>query len=147
MTNFFYLIKIKVLFILHNQNLDFDNDYVNIYSNEQEERIAYLGSVFHNKKSRNMWILLSNNPEKQYYLKEMAVILEGEKNPRLPIYEHHIKSMIKSGIVSTTEKMLHKHKTTFYRAAPITVIVSSQHYENAKNILLRDSLMQLYQVG
>lgn len=146
MTNFFYLINIKVLFILHNPNLDFD-DYVNIYSTEQEERIAHLGSVFHNKKSRNMWILLSNNPDKEYYLKEMAVILEGEKNPRLPIYEHHIKSMVKSGIVSTTEKMHNKHKTTFYRAAPITVIISAKHYENAKNSALRNSLTQLYHVG
>jgi len=131
---------------LHNPNLTFD-DYVNIYSNEQEERIAHLGSVFHNKKSRDMWILLSNNPDKQYYLKEMAVIIENEKNPRLPIYEHHIKSMVKSGIVSTTEKMHNKHKTTFYRAAPITVIVSAKHYENTKNIKLGESLTQLYQVG
>ena len=131
---------------MHNPNLTFD-DYVNIYSNEQEERIAHLGSVFHNKKSRDMWILLSNNPDKQYYLKEMAVIIENEKNPRLPIYEHHIKSMVKSGIVSTTEKMHNKHKTTFYRAAPITVIVSAKHYENTKNIKLGESLTQLYQVG
>jgi len=131
---------------MQNQNVDFD-DYVNIYSNQQEERIAQLGSVFHNKKSRDMWILLSNNPDKEYYLKEMAVIIEGEKNPRLPIYEHHIKSMVKSEIVSTSEKMHNKHKTTFYRAAPITVIISSKHYENAKNTLLRDSLKQLYQVG
>lgn len=131
---------------MHNQNLDF-YDYVNIYSTEQEERIAHLGSVFHNKKSRNMWILLCNNPEKEYYLKEMAVILEGEKNPRLPIYEHHIKSMVKSGIVSTTEKMHNKHKTTFYRAASITVIISAKHYENAKNSALINSLTQFYQVG
>lgn len=131
---------------MHNSNLDFD-DYVNIYSTEQEERIAHLGSVFHNKKSRNMWILLSNNPETEYYLKEMAVILEGEKNPRLPIYEHHIKSMVKSGIVSTTEKMHNKHKTTFYRAAPITVIISAKHYENAKNSALRDLLTQFYHKG
>lgn len=131
---------------MHNQNLEFD-DYVNIYSNEQEERIANLGSVFHNKKSRDMWILLSNNPDKEYYLKEMAVIIEGEKNPRLPIYEHHIKSMIKSGVVSTTEKIHKKHKTTFYRAAPITVIIPAKHYEDIKNTILRDSLTQLYQVG
>jgi len=94
-----------------------------------------------------MWILLCNNPENEYYLKEMAVILEGEKNPRLPIYEHHIKSMVKSGIVSTTEKMHNKHKTTFYRAAPITVIISAKHYENAKNSALRDLLTQLYHKG
>ncbi len=146
MTNFFYLINIQVLFILYNQNVDFD-DNINIYSNEQEERIKHLGSVFHNKKSRKMWILLSNNPKREYYLKEMAVIIEGEPNPRLPIYEHHIKSLVKSGIVITTQKMHNKHTTTFYRAAPITVIVSSKHYENAKNIKLRDLLTQLYQVG
>jgi len=130
---------------LHNQNLN--DNYVSIYSNEQEERLTHLGSVFHNKKSRDMWILLSNNPDREYYLKEMAVIIEGEKNPRLPIYEHHIKNMVNSEIVCTTEKMHNKHKTTFYRAAPITVIISSKHYENAKNTVLRDSLTQLYQVG
>ena len=131
---------------MQNQNLDFD-DYVNIYSNKQEERIAQLGSVFHNKKSRDMWILLSNNPDKEYYLKEMAIIIEGEKNPRLQIYEHHIKSMIKSGIVSTTQKMHLKHKTIFYRVAPITIIIPAKHHEDAKNSLLRESLRQFYQVG
>jgi len=88
---------------LHSQKLDFI-EYVNIYSNKQEEYLTHLGSVFHNKKSRDMWILLSNNPDKEYYLKEMAVIIECEKNPRLQIYEHHIKSMVKSGIVSTNQK-------------------------------------------
>jgi len=131
---------------LNNQNLKF-NDCVKNYSNHDEIHLAALGSVLHNKKSREMWILLSNNPHKEYYLKEMAVIIENEKNPRLPIYEHHIKSMVKSGIVSTTEKMHNKHKTTFYRAAPITVIVSAKHYENTKNIKLGESLTQLYQVG
>jgi len=128
---------------MQNQN----SDFVNIYSNQQEERLAQLGSVFHNKKSRDMWILLSNNPDKEYYLKEMAVIIEGEENPRLPIYEHHIKSLVNSGIVSISKKMHNKHKTTFYRAAPITVIISSKHYENAKNTMLSDSLKQFYQVG
>ena len=146
MTNFFYLINVQVLFILQNQNVHFDN-FINIYSNEQEERIEQLGSVFHNKKSRKMWILLSNNPDKEYYLKEMAVIIEGEKNPRLPIYEHHIKSLVKSGIVDTTQKMHNKHITTFYRAASFIVIVPAKYYEDAKNIILRDSLKQLYQVG
>lgn len=94
-----------------------------------------------------MWILLSNNPNREYYLKEMAVIIEGEKNPRLQIYEHHIKSMVKSGIVSTTQKMHNKHKIIFYRAAPITIIIPAKHYENAKNTLLQDSLRQFYQVG
>lgn len=124
------------------QNFD---DYVNIYSNKQEEYLTHLGSVFHNKKSRDMWVLLSNNPHREYHLKEMAVILEGEANPRLPIYEHHIKSLIKSGIISTTQKMHNKHKTTFYRAAPFTLIVSSHHYENAKNNILKDTITQLYQ--
>lgn len=125
---------------MHNQNLDFDN-YVKIYSNE-EERIAHLGSVLHNKKSRSMWILLSNNPTREYHLKEMAVILEEETNPRLPIYEHHIKIMIKSGIVSTTQKIHNKHKTTFYRALPFILITTSRHYKNTtKNTTLKNTLM------
>ncbi len=131
---------------MYNQNLDFD-DNVNIYSNQQEKRLTHLGSVFHNKKSRDMWILLSNNPDKEYYLKEMAIIIEREKNPRLPIYEHHIKNLINSGVVITTQKMHNKHKTTFYRAAPITVIIPAKRYESAKNTLLRDSLRQLYHMG
>ncbi len=128
------------------QNLKID-DNVKIYSND-EERIIHLGSVFHNKISRNMWILLSNNPDREYHLKEMAVIIENEKNPRLPIYEHHIKAMIRSGIVTTTQKMHNKHKTTFYHAASITVIASPQYYKTiTKNTTLQDSLMQIYQVG
>lgn len=127
------------------QNLDFEfDDFVNIYSNADEERIASLGSVFHNKKSRQLWILLSNNPNREYYLKEMAQIIENEANPRLPIYEHHIKIMIKSGIVTTTKKMHNKHNTTFYRAAPITVITPSKHYKNIKtNTPLADAFMKV----
>ena len=106
------------------------NNYVNIFLNEGEERLAYLGSVFHNKKSRAMWILLSNNPDKEYYLKEMAVIIEDDKNPRLPIYEYHIKAMVKSRVVSTTEKMHNKHKTIFYRAKPIVIITTPKYPKN-----------------
>ncbi len=125
------------------QNSKF-NDFVNIYSNAEEERIASLGSVFHNKKSRQLWILLSNNPNREYYLKEMAQIIEHEANPRLPIYEHHIKIMVKSGIVTRTKKMHNKHTTTFYRAAPIVVIAPSKHYKNIKtNNSLAQAFMQV----
>jgi len=132
---------------VYNQNLNLKfEECVNIYSNV-EERITHLGSVFHNKISRNMWILLSHNSHKEYYLKEMAVILENEKNPRLPIYEHHIKNMIKSGIVSTSQKMHNKHKTTFYRAAPITVIATSPHYENLnQNNDLKNLFLQSFKL-
>ena len=93
-----------------------------------------------------MWILLSNNPDREYHLKEMAVIIQKEKNPRLPIYEHHIKAMIKSGIVTTIQKMHNKHKTTFYRAAPITVIASPHYYENiTKNKTLQNIFIQLFE--
>ncbi len=110
---------------MYNQSLTFENS-IKIYSNE-EERITHLGSVFHNKISRNMWILLSSNPNKEFYLKEMAVILENTKNPRLPIYEYHIKAIIKSGLVITKTKMHNKHKTTFYRiVATTTNIHTSQ---------------------
>jgi len=122
---------------VYNQNLNLKfEECVNIYSNV-EERITHLGSVFHNKISRNMWILLSHNSQ----------ILENEKNPRLPIYEHHIKNMIKSGIVSTSQKMHNKHKTTFYRAAPITVIASSPHYENLnQNNDLKNLFLQSFKL-
>ena len=127
---------------MHQNNF---NDCVNIYSNDDQVRLAHLGSVFHNKKSRAMWILLSNNPHREYHLKEMAVIIEKVVNPRLPIYEHHIKTMIRSGIVSTTQKMHNKHKTVFYRAAPITVITSSNHYETAiRNKILKNTFMHVF---
>ena len=122
------------------------NKFLNIYSNE-DERLTYLGSVFHNKKSRAMWILLTNNSDRAYYLKEMAVIIENENNPRLPIYEHHIKNMIKSGLVITTKKMHNKHPTNFYRAAPITTIISSMHSDDDKNQKLSKFITKLYQEG
>ena len=93
-----------------------------------------------------MWILLSHNFDKEYHLKEMAVILEKEKNPRLPIYEHHIKSMIKSGIVTTTQKLHNKHQTTFYRAFPITIIAIPRYYENLNqnNNNIKNSFMKSF---
>ena len=112
--------------MIQTQKLTFE-DFIKIHSNE-EERLIHLGSVYHNKISRNMWILLSHNPHREFYLKEMATILEDTKNPRLPIYEHHIKAIIKSGIVITSVKMHNKHKTTFYRiAAPTTVVTTTRN--------------------
>ncbi len=116
-----------------------------IYSSDDEVRLAALGSVLHNKKSRAMWILLSNNPNREYYLKEMAVIVENEKNPRLPIYEHHIKIMVKSGIVTRTHKLHNKRKTVFYSAAPLTVIASFHpHNIVTKNEILKNTFMQVF---
>ena len=82
-------------------------EFVKIYSNDSK-LIPLLGSVFHNEKSREMWLLLSST-HKEFYLKEMAVILEDTKNPRLPIYEYHIKAIVKSRLVITNTKMHNKH--------------------------------------
>jgi len=103
LSNFFYLINIQV-YLMSDRNLDFEK-HVKIYSNNDETRLEHLGSVFHNKKSRKMWILLSNNPDREYHLKEMVILLEGIKEePDLPIYGYHVKAMVKSGIVVTSQK-------------------------------------------
>jgi len=113
------------------------DDCVKIYSNHSKQ-LFLLGTVFRNKISRNMWSLLSSNPKKQYHLKQMAVILEKETNPRLPIYEYHIKILIASGIINVNQKMHNKHLTNFYSATP-NVLLTSQ-YNNASNALFRISL-------
>ncbi len=113
-----------------NSEDNFDDD-VTIYSSESE-RISMLGSVLHNNKSRAMWLLMTNNPKREYYLKEMAMIIEKDDNPRLPIYEHHIGIMVKAGIVKMNIKMHNKHKTKFYRASSFVILASSAHYEKAK---------------
>ena len=87
--------------------IDF-KEFVKIYSNDSKQ-IPLLGSVFHNKKSRAMWSLLSST-HKEFYLKEMAVIIEKKENPRLPIYEHHIATMVDAGVVLVRDGMHNKHR-------------------------------------
>jgi len=106
-----------------------ETERVKNYSNDDDKHLTLLGSVLHNEKSRAMYRLLSNNPHKEYYLKEMAIIIEKVDNPRLPIYEHHIKVMIKSGLVIVTEKMHNKHKTKFYKVPPFILLSPSKYYD------------------
>ena len=108
--------------------LDF-REHVKIYSNDSE-LIKVLGSVFHNNKSRSMWLLLSSS-NKEYYLKEMAVLIEKDENPRLPNYEYHIGVMVKAGIVLVRVKLHNKHRTKFYRAAPLVMLTAPHLYEKA----------------
>ena len=112
----------------NNDDIDF-KEFVKIYSNDSK-RIPLLGSVFHNPKSREMWLLMSST-HKEFYLKEMAVIIEKTENPRLPIYEHHISTMVEAGIVLVRIKMHNKHLTKFYRAAPVILLTTPQLYEKA----------------
>ena len=104
-------------------------EFVKIYSNDSK-LIPLLGSVFHNKKSRAMWLLLSNT-KKEFYLKEMAAIIENNENPRLPNYEYHIGIMVEAGIVLVRIKLHNKHKTKFYRAAQVIMLTTPQLYEKA----------------
>lgn len=108
-----------------------EKEHVKTYSNDDDTHLALLGSVLHNEKSRAMYCLLSTNPNKEYYLKQMAVIIEKHDNPRLPIYEHHIKVMVKSGVVIVTEKMHNKHKTKFYKMSPFILLSPSKYFEKA----------------
>jgi len=127
---------------------NFENDekfdeFVKIYSNDSE-LIALLGSVFHNDKSRKMWLLLSNT-KKEFYLKEMAVIIENNVNPRLPNYEYHIGVMVKTGIVRVRIKLHNKHKTKFYRAAPVIMLASPQIYEKVtKSKTLKNAFNKVF---
>ena len=104
-------------------------EFVKIYSNDSK-LIPLLGSVFHNKKSRAMWLLLCNT-KKEFYLKEMAAIIENNENPRLPNYEYHIGIMVEAGIVLVRIKLHNKHKTKFYRAAQVIMLTTPQLYEKA----------------
>ncbi len=122
--------------------IDF-KEYVRIYSNDSK-RITLLGSVFHNKISREMWLLLSST-HKEFYLKEMAVIIEKTDNPRLPIYEHHIKTMVDAGIVLVRQKMHNKHMTKFYRAAPVILLTTPELYEKAtKSKTLKNAFTKVF---
>lgn len=121
------------------------DEHVKNYSNDDDKHLTFLGSVLHNKKSRAMYRLLSNNPHKEYYLKEMAVLIEKDDNPRLPIYEHHIKVMVKSGLVSVTEKMHNKHKTKFYKMAPFILLSPSKYYDKTtKSKTLSNAFEQVF---
>ena len=112
------------------------DDCVKIYSNHSKQ-LFLLGTVFRNKISRNMWSLLSSNPKKEYHLKQMAVILEKETNPRLPIYEYHIKILLASGILKVNQKMHNKHLTNFYSAAPSVLLTS--HNNASQNEILKSA--------
>lgn len=113
------------------------DDCVKIYSNHSKQ-LFLLGTVFRNKISRNMWSLLSSNPKKEYHLKQMAVIIEKETYPRLPIYEYHIKILLASGIIMVNQKMHNKHLTNFYSAAP-NVLLTSQYNNASQNEILKSA--------
>lgn len=118
-------------------------EYVKIYSNDSN-LIKILGTVFHNKRSREMWMLLSSS-NKEYYLKEMAVIIEKNENPRLPIYQYHIDILVKAGIVLTRIKLHNKHKTKFYRAAPVIMLTAPHIYEKAsKSKTLKNTFQKVF---
>ncbi len=120
---------------------------VKIYSSLDDAMNSF-GSVLHNVKSNAMFKLMNNNPTKEYYLKEMAQIIQKEENPRLPIYEHHIGIMVKSGIVNVRIKMHNKHKTKYYRIAPVVMITSESLYDKAvKSKTLRNTFKQVFKVG
>jgi len=108
------------------------NTNLKLYSNANEKQLEDVGSVLHNKKSRKMWILLTNTG-KEFYLKEMAVIIENQENPRLPIYEHHIKIMVRCGLVLIRKKLHNKHMTKFYRSSPALLITTPKIYEKLQN--------------
>jgi len=154
-TTYFYLINIEVIFVSEDttdkeiqdakkliSECNF-KEFVKMYSNDSD-LIKVLGSVFHNDKSRAMWLLLSNT-KKEYYLKEMAVIIENDENPRLPNYEYHIAIMVKAGIVLVRDKLHNKHKTKFYRAASLVMLASPYLYEKAsKSKTLKNTLMKVF---
>jgi len=123
------------------------DDPVKIYST-MDEVIPKLGSVLHNKKSNAIYKILSSNPTKEYYLKELAVMIEKDENPRLPIYEHHIGILVDSGIVKIRIKMHNKHKTKYYRASPVAMIISPQYYEKALNSkTLKNAFDKVFKLG
>lgn len=145
---FLYLIKIEDIFMSDEfseaeKNNDEFKEYVKIYSNDSK-LIPLLGSVFHNEKSRAMWLLLSNT-KKEFYLKEMAIIIENNENPRLPNYEYHIGIMVEAGIVLVRIKLHNKHKTKFYRAAPVIMLTTPQLYEKAsKSKTLKNTFNKVF---
>ena len=58
---------------------------------------------------------------KEYHLKKIAVIIEGNDNPRLPYYLYYLEKLKHLGLV-TSEKRMHKnHMTTFYKATKQTL--------------------------
>lgn len=121
-----------------------EDDPVKIYSSIDKAIIKF-GSVLKNNKSRGMYQLLTSNPKKEYYLKEMAIIIEKNPNPRLPIYEHHIGVLVDSGIVKVRIKMHNKHKTKFYRISPVVMITSPVLYDKAiKSKTLKNTFNQVF---
>lgn len=120
---------------------------VKIYSSIDDAMIPF-GSVLHNPKSNSMFKLMNNNPTKEYYLKEMAQIIEKDENPRLPIYEYHIGVMVDSGIVNVRIKMHNKHETKYYRIAPVIMITSGALYNKAvKSKTLKNAFKQVFKLG
>ena len=123
------------------------DDPVKIYSTI-DAVIPKIGSVLHNKKSNAMFQLMSKNPGLEFYLKEMAVTIENHHNPKLPIYEHHIRILVDSGIVKFRVKMHNKHKTKFYRMAPVLMIVAPNLHERAiTSKTLKNIFRQVFKLG
>ncbi len=58
---------------------------------------------------------------KEYYLKEIGIIIEGMDNPRLPIYMYYVQQLIELGLVTSEKKMYKNHMTTFYKATKQTL--------------------------
>ena len=105
-------------------------NYVSIYSNNP--RIKDLGSALYNELSFELWNVLCSDPKKEFYLKEMAKIITKHPNPKLPIFEHHIKKLVKAGIVTYTVKMYKKRPTKFYTGIPTISVINNKKLNKHK---------------
>ena len=123
-----------------------DDDFLKIYASDNEmlQKVCQLLSTPKSNKIYNTCM------DKQLNAKEIAKIIEGDDNPRLPGYVVHLKNMVDVGLLRVEEKEQKKkgHVLKFYKAVPFVIIAPPQHVEKAKKSkTLRNSFRTVFKEG
>ncbi len=121
-----------------------NENFIKIYANN-DHRMKELGQILKTPKSLKIWQILQ---EKELHTKEIGMILENEPNPRLPNLTHHLKKMIKIGLLTSTLKMKNGHALTYYKAIKYVMIVPSDKAEIAnKSKTLKSTLRKVFKIS
>jgi len=114
-----------------NQSPNEDDDEIIVFSLD-DEKLNDLGKVIGTKYSREFLKIIQ---DKELNLKEIAKIIENNKNPRLPNPTHHKNRLEKIGLIVSRLKQQRKrgHVLNFYKGKKVIIIVPQEFVESVRN--------------
>ena len=113
-----------------------------IYSNV-DEHMNKLGLILSTPKSRKIYVLLIT---KELSLTQIDKIIGIRGNPKLPSIVYHLNKMVEVKLVKTRKaKIKSGGESTYYRAAPLILIVPEHNYVKAiKSKTLKNILKKIF---